>query len=44
MTDIKLNTIEEALVAIREGQFMKYSINTTVFDGMVMWLMQFKKI
>ena len=32
------------VVSIREGQFMKYSINTTVFDGMVMWLMQFKKI
>jgi DNA-binding transcriptional ArsR family regulator len=31
------------VVSIREGQFMKYSINTTVFDGVVMWLMQFKK-
>ena len=32
------------VVSIREGQFMKYSINTTVFDGVVMWLMQFKKM
>ncbi|MEI7422894.1 MAG: autorepressor SdpR family transcription factor [Prolixibacteraceae bacterium] len=31
------------VVSIREGQFMKYSINATVFDGVVMWLMQFKK-
>lgn len=31
------------VVSIREGQFIKYSINTTVFDGLVMWLMQFKK-
>ena len=31
------------VVSIREGQFMKYSINTTVFDGVVVWLMQFKK-
>jgi len=31
------------VVSIREGQFIKYSINTTVFDGVVMWLMQFKK-
>jgi DNA-binding transcriptional ArsR family regulator len=32
------------VISIREGQFMKYSINTTVFDGVVMWLMQFKKM
>jgi len=32
------------VVSIREGQFMKYSINATVFDGVVMWLMQFKKM
>lgn len=31
------------VVSIREGQFIKYSINTTVFDGIVVWLMQFKK-
>ena len=31
------------VVSIREGQFMKYSINATVFDGVVIWLMQFKK-
>lgn len=32
------------VVSIREGQFKKYSINTTVFDGIVVWLMQFKKM
>ena len=31
------------VVSVREGQYIKYSINTTVFDGVVMWLMQFKK-
>ncbi len=31
------------VVSIREGQFMKYSINTTVFDGIMVWLMQFKQ-
>ncbi|MCK9414502.1 MAG: autorepressor SdpR family transcription factor [Prolixibacteraceae bacterium] len=31
------------VVSIRKGQYIKYSINTTVFDGVVMWLMQFKK-
>ena len=31
------------VVSVRKGQYIKYSINTTVFDGVVMWLMQFKK-
>lgn len=31
------------VVSIREGQFIKYSINATVFDGIAVWLMQFKK-
>ncbi len=31
------------VVSIRKGQYIKYAINTTVFDGVVMWLMQFKK-
>ncbi len=30
------------VVCVREGQFQKYSINTTVFDGIVKWMMQFK--
>ena len=30
------------VVCMREGQFQKYSINTTVFDEIVKWLMQFK--
>ncbi len=30
------------VVCVREGQFQKYSINTTVFDEIARWLMQFK--
>jgi len=30
------------VVCVREGQFQKYSINTTVFDELVKWMMQFK--
>ncbi len=30
------------VVCIREGQFQKYSINTTVFDEIVKWMIQFK--
>lgn len=30
------------VVCVREGQFQKYSINTTVFDEIVKWMMQFK--
>ncbi len=33
----------DLVVSIRKGQYIKYSINTTVFDGVVVWLMQFKK-
>ena len=29
------------VICIREGQFQKYSINTTIFDGIVKWMMQF---
>lgn len=32
----------DLVVCVREGQFQKYSINTTVFDGIVKWMMQFK--
>jgi ArsR family transcriptional regulator, arsenate/arsenite/antimonite-responsive transcriptional repressor len=31
------------VLSLREGQYIKYSINTTVFDGIVVWLMQFKQ-
>jgi DNA-binding transcriptional ArsR family regulator len=34
----------DLVVSIREGQYIKYSINATVFDGVVMWLMQFRKM
>jgi DNA-binding transcriptional ArsR family regulator len=29
------------VVAVKEGQFMVYSINTTVMDEMLKWMMQF---
>ncbi len=31
----------ELVVAVKEGQFIFYSINTTVMDEMMKWLMQF---
>ena len=30
------------VVCVRNGQFQKYSINTTIFDEIVKWMMQFK--
>ncbi len=30
------------VVCVRDGQFQKYSINTTVFDEIAKWLIQFK--
>ncbi|HLD54019.1 MAG TPA: autorepressor SdpR family transcription factor [Sediminibacterium sp.] len=30
------------VVANKEGQFIHYSINTTVMDEMLKWMMQFK--
>ncbi len=32
------------LVAVKEGQFISYSLNTTVMDEMLKWMLQFKKI
>jgi len=29
------------VVAVKEGQYLYYSINTTVMDEMLKWLMQF---
>jgi len=29
------------VIAVKEGQFIYYSINTTVMDEMLKWLMQF---
>lgn len=29
------------VVAVKEGQFIYYSINTTVMDEMIKWLIQF---
>ncbi len=30
------------VVCVKEGQFQKYSINTTIFDEIVNWMMHFK--
>ena len=30
------------VVSVKEGQFVYYSINTTVMDEMLKWIMQFK--
>ena len=30
------------VICVREGQFQKYSINTTIFDEIVKWMIQFK--
>jgi ArsR family transcriptional regulator len=32
------------VVSVKEGQFVYYSLNTTVMDEMLKWLMQLKKI
>ncbi len=31
------------VVSVKEGQFILYSLNTTVMDEMLRWIMQFKK-
>jgi len=31
----------ELVVAVKDGQFILYSINTTVMDEMLKWMMQF---
>ncbi len=31
------------VVSSRQGQYQKYSINTTVFDELVKWMIQFKQ-
>ncbi|HEU5053161.1 MAG TPA: autorepressor SdpR family transcription factor [Hanamia sp.] len=33
----------ELVVSEKEGQYIYYSINTTVMDEMISWLMQFNK-
>ena len=30
------------VLSIKEGQFVRYSLNTTVFDDMLTWIMTFK--
>jgi ArsR family transcriptional regulator len=32
----------DLVIAIKDGQFIFYSINTTVMDEIMKWLMQFK--
>ena len=31
----------DLVVAVKEGQFITYSINTTVLDEMLQWILQF---
>jgi ArsR family transcriptional regulator len=31
----------ELVVAVKEGQFIRYSLNTTVMDEMLKWIVQF---
>jgi ArsR family transcriptional regulator, arsenate/arsenite/antimonite-responsive transcriptional repressor len=33
----------ELVLSVKEGQFIYYSLNTTVMDEVLKWLMQFKK-
>jgi ArsR family transcriptional regulator, arsenate/arsenite/antimonite-responsive transcriptional repressor len=33
----------ELVVSVKEGQFIYYSINTTIMDEMLKWILQFKK-
>lgn len=33
----------ELVISVKEGQFIYYSLNTTVVDEMIKWLMQFTK-
>ncbi len=33
----------QLVVSIKQGQYITYSLNTTVMDEMLKWLMQFKK-
>ncbi len=32
------------VVSIRDGQYQRYSINTSVFDEIVKWMIQFKQL
>jgi DNA-binding transcriptional ArsR family regulator len=32
----------ELVVSVKEGQFIYYSLNTTVMDEILKWIMQFK--
>ena len=31
----------EMVVAVKEGQFIRYSLNTTVFEDLMKWMMEF---
>ena len=33
----------ELVISVKEGQFITYSINTTVMDEMLKWVIQFTK-
>jgi len=32
----------DLVVSLRQGQFIRYSINTTILDEMLKWIVQFK--
>ncbi len=33
----------DMVVSIKEGQFIRYSLNTTVFDGIMKWILDLSK-
>ena len=33
----------DMVIAIKEGQFIRYSLNTTVFDGLMKWIFDLSK-
>ncbi|CAA6830317.1 MAG: FIG004131: Transcriptional regulator, ArsR family [uncultured Aureispira sp.] len=34
----------DLVIGIRQGQFISYSLNMSVFEEVIQWLMQFKEI
>ncbi len=39
-----LNLLKQAdlVIAIKRGQYVHYSLNTSVFEGLINWLLKFK--
>ena len=40
-----LNLLKQAdlVIAIKAGQFVNYSLNTSIFDDLIHWLLKFKQ-